>query len=271
MVIVHLLYGLEVNDSFHFGLVFVCSGECKQDCSGTNSTDQSSVSASKAFRHSWKATSLLELLLSHILIRRFSTRSWEEVVTHLRSRWASCDSGRRQTSVSSRSWSCRPFWPGILDRFYQWWPDESRRLGCVQLPRYGREDQSRLSLQGGSASAAGTMETAVELQNRRKHCVLLHLRSIYMTSVVNLFFFSDLNLIHCEYLRSLFLPELHFSLYESLSPARLLLQSFLQFFPSPALLLQSLPAHLHLTLLHRCGCVWEAITSINKQTHSYTQ
>ena len=190
MVIVHLLYGLEVNDSFHFGLVFVCSGECKQDCSGTNSTDQSSVSASKAFRHSWKATSLLELLLSHILIRRFSTRSWEEVVTHLHSRWASCDSGRRQTSVSSRSWSCRPFWPGILDRFYQWWPDESRRLGCVQLPRYGREDQSRLSLQGGSASAAGTMETAVELQNRRKHCVLLHLRSIYMTSVVNLFFFQ---------------------------------------------------------------------------------
>lgn len=108
-------------------------------------------------------------------------------------------------------------------------------------------------------------------KNRRKHCVLLRLRSIYMTSVVNIFFFPDLNQIHCEYLRSLFLPELHFSLYKSLSPARLLLQSFLQVLPSPALLLQSLPAHLHLTLLHRCGYVWESITSINKRTHPYTQ
>lgn len=79
-------------------------------------------------------------------------------VTHLHSRWASCDSGRRQTSVSSTFWSCRPFWPESLDRFYQWWPDGSRRLGCVQLPQYGHEDRNRLFLQGGSVSTAGTMK-----------------------------------------------------------------------------------------------------------------
>lgn len=54
---------------------------------------------------------------------------------------------------------------------------------------------------------------------------------------------------YCEYLWSLFLPELHLSFYKSLSPACLLLQSFLQFLPSSSLLLQSLSAHLHLTLL----------------------
>lgn len=36
MVIVHLLYGLEVNDSFHLGLMFVCSKEHKHNCSWTN-------------------------------------------------------------------------------------------------------------------------------------------------------------------------------------------------------------------------------------------
>lgn len=43
MVIVHFLYGLEVNDAFRLGLVFVCSGEHKQNC------DQSSFSASHLF------------------------------------------------------------------------------------------------------------------------------------------------------------------------------------------------------------------------------
>lgn len=54
-----------------------------------------------------------------------------------------------------------------------------------------------------------------------------------------------------RHLRSLFLPELHFSLHQFLSPACLLLQSFFQFLASLSLLLQSVPPHLHLTLLQK--------------------
>lgn len=75
---------------------------------------------------------------------------------HLRNRWTSGGYGRRRTSASSRSLSCRPSWRGSPDRFYQWWPDGSRRLGCVQLPRCGRGDQSHLSSLGGSSSTAAT-------------------------------------------------------------------------------------------------------------------
>lgn len=38
MVIVHFFYGLEVNDSFHLGFMFVCRGEYKQSRSWTDST-----------------------------------------------------------------------------------------------------------------------------------------------------------------------------------------------------------------------------------------
>lgn len=53
----------------------------------------------------------------------------------------------------------------------------------------------------------------------------------------------------CKYLGSLLLPELHLSLHQSLSPARLLLQTFLQFLSASSLVFQGLPAYLHFTLL----------------------
>lgn len=108
---------------------------------------QSWFLAARGFWYDFNVTSLTQQLL----------RS-----THLRSRWASCDSGRKRTSVSSRSLSCRPFWQGSPDKFYQWWPGGSRRLGCVQLPQYGHEDQSRLSSLGGSESTAGTIKKGMK-------------------------------------------------------------------------------------------------------------
>lgn len=191
---------------------------------------QSWFSAGRGFWYDFNVASLTQQLLR---------------MTHLRSRWASCDSGRKRTSVSSRSLSCRPFWRGSLDKFYRWWLGGSRHLGCVQLPQYGHGDQSRLSSLVGSESTAGTIKKGMKWNTTYKHCALLC--SIYSEAKGDNWTSS----CSSEYLWSLFLPELHLSLYQPLSPARLLLQSFLQFLPPSSFLLQSLPAHLHLTLLHR--------------------
>lgn len=151
-----------------------------------------------------------KVTLSHTVLNRDLTGR----VTHLHSRWASCDSGRRRTSVSSRSLSCRPFWQGSLYRFYQWRPDGSRHLGCVQLPQYGHEDQSRLSLLGGSDSTAGTIKKkGMKLNTTYKPCAALLKKYLHEAN-------GDIKThqiwtspCYCEYLWSLFLPELHLSLY----------------------------------------------------------
>lgn len=72
----------------------------------------------------------------------------------------------------------------------------------------------------------------------------------------------------CKYLRSLFLPELHLSLHESLSPACLLLEPLLQFLPSSSLVFQGLPAYVHFTFLHKPNGVNH--THHDKHTSAFT-
>lgn len=104
---------------------------------------------------------------------------------HSRTKCGGC--GQRRTSVSSRFWSCHPFWSGSLGKSFPRWISESTCQCCGLLTQCEPAGQSRPSSLEGSESAAGT---GGEGENRSREWTVWSglLFFVLSTSIVQTYF-----------------------------------------------------------------------------------
>lgn len=143
MIVIDLLNSLEVNHSFQLDFMFICRK--------VKHGDLKAHKGSNCKRHVTKQKKPQKTYL----LGSMSTLG----TVYLRSRRACVGCGQKRTTVSSRSWSFLPSWPGSPGRSSQRGTGGSTCLRCGPPTQCERAGQSHPFALAGTGSAGGTGAT----------------------------------------------------------------------------------------------------------------